>query len=61
MNELNLKFDEINYTFPLVFVQGTGDNHFPFGLENDLLGIRIKDFFYFQISRDTSFVEAYYG
>jgi formylglycine-generating enzyme required for sulfatase activity len=45
MNELNLTFDEINYIFPLVFVHGTGENHFPFGLENDLLRIRIKDFF----------------
>lgn len=45
MDELKLKFDEINYTFPFVFVQGTGEHQFLFGLENDLLRIRIKDFF----------------
>ena len=45
MDELKLKFDEINYTFSLVFVQGTGEQHFPFGLENDLLRIKIGDFF----------------
>ena len=45
MDEIKLNFDEINYTFSLVFVQGTGEDHFPFGLENDLLKIRIKDFF----------------
>ncbi len=45
MEELILKFDEISYTFPLVFVQGTGEQHFPFGLENDRLKIQTGDFF----------------
>src|SRR4051812_31386982 len=45
MEEINLRFDEINYTFPLVYVRGTGRNHFLFGLENDLLKIQSKDFF----------------
>ncbi|HMG68982.1 MAG TPA: formylglycine-generating enzyme family protein [Chitinophagaceae bacterium] len=45
MDEIQLKFDEINYTFPLVFVQGTGENHFRFGLENDQLKMSTKNFF----------------
>lgn len=45
MHEIQLQFDEINYTFPLVFVKGTGENHFRFGLENDQLRIKTKDFF----------------
>ena len=45
MDELQLKFEEINYTFPLVFVQGTGEQRFPFGLENDLLRMKMGDFF----------------
>jgi hypothetical protein len=44
MDELKLKFEEIDYTFPLVFVEGTGDRHFLFGLENDLLKIRTTSF-----------------
>jgi len=45
MKDFELHFDEINYTFPLVFVQGTGERHFLFGLENNLLKIRTKDFY----------------
>ena len=45
MKEIGLKFDEINYTFPFVFVRGTGSDHFPFGLENDQKKVAIKDFF----------------
>jgi len=45
MEEIVLKFDEINYTFPFVFVQGTAGGHFPFGLENDQKKVAIKDFF----------------
>jgi formylglycine-generating enzyme required for sulfatase activity len=45
MEEILLKFDEINYTFPFVFVQGTAGGHFPFGLENDQKKVAIKDFF----------------
>jgi formylglycine-generating enzyme len=45
MNEINLTFEDIDYSFPLVFVQGTGEKHTLFGLENDLLKISIKDFF----------------
>ena len=45
MHDIILKFDEINYTFPLVFVQGTGKGAFLFGLENDQLRVSIKDFF----------------
>ena len=44
MEEVTLRFDEINYSFPFQFVHGTGDRHFLFGLENDLLKIQIKDF-----------------
>jgi formylglycine-generating enzyme required for sulfatase activity len=45
MNDIILKFDEIKYTLPLVFVRGTGENSFCFGLENDQLKVRTKDFF----------------
>ena len=45
MEDITLRFDEIDYNFPLVFVQGTRSHHFLFGLENDLLKITMKDFF----------------
>ena len=45
MHDVELQFDEINYTFPLVFVQGTGQNRFLFGLENDQLKVGMNDFF----------------
>jgi sulfatase modifying factor 1 len=45
MNEIILKFEGINYNFPLVLVEGTGNGHYLFGLENDQLRIRIKNFF----------------
>jgi sulfatase modifying factor 1 len=45
MEEINLRFEEIGYSFPFAFVKGTGDRHFLFGLENDLLKVRAKDFF----------------
>lgn len=45
MQDVILKFDEINYEFPLVFVKGTGPNRFLFGLENDHLRVSMKDFF----------------
>jgi formylglycine-generating enzyme required for sulfatase activity len=45
MNELILKFDEIDYIFSFEFVQGTGDGTFLFGLENDQRKISVKDFF----------------
>ncbi len=45
MEEIKLRFNEMDYIFPLVFVKGTGERHSLFGLENDLLKIRIRDFF----------------
>src|SRR5215470_12029881 len=45
MHDIIIKLDEINYIFPLVFVQGTGNRAFLFGLENDQLRVSIKDFF----------------
>jgi sulfatase modifying factor 1 len=45
MEKIDLRFDEINYTFPLTYVRGTEEHHFLFGLENDLLKIRTNDFF----------------
>jgi len=45
MEELILKFEEINCTFPLVFVEGTGEHRFPFGLENDRIKIQMGDFY----------------
>ncbi len=45
MNDITLKFNEVDYTFPFVFVQGTGSGTFLFGLENDSRKVSIKDFF----------------
>src|SRR5919197_2183445 len=45
MNNVNLKFPDINYTFPMVFVEGTKNKTFLFGTENDKKEIAIKDFF----------------
>lgn len=45
MKDITLILDDIDYNFPLVFVRGTGGGHFLFGLENDLLKIRMNDFF----------------
>lgn len=45
MENILLKFDAINYTFPLLYVQGTGEKAFLFGLENNQQRVRIKDFF----------------
>jgi sulfatase modifying factor 1 len=45
IEKTDLRFDEINYTFPLTYVRGTEERHFLFGLENDLLKIRTNDFF----------------
>lgn len=45
MNNIVLKFEEINYTFPLVFVKGTYNKAFLFGLENDQLKVSIQDFY----------------
>jgi sulfatase modifying factor 1 len=45
MDEIVLKFDGINYSFPFVLVKGTGKRYYLFGLENDQLKITIKDFF----------------
>jgi formylglycine-generating enzyme len=50
MENIELKFEEINYIFPLVFVKGTNDKPFLFGTGNDQQEITIKDFF---ISRYT--------
>lgn len=45
MEEIKLKFNEIDYLFSLVFVKDTGEQHSLFGLENDQLKTRIKDFY----------------
>ncbi len=31
--------------FPLVYVQGTGTNHYNFGLENNQLKMAVSDFY----------------
>jgi len=45
MDNVDLKFEEINYIFPLVFVKGTNGKPFLFGTESDPHEITIKDFF----------------
>jgi hypothetical protein len=45
MDNIDLKFEEINYIFPLVFVKGTNDKPLLFGSGSDAQEIRIKDFF----------------
>ena len=45
MNDIELKFEKINYTFPLIFVRGTGDKSFLFGTGSDAQEISVKDFF----------------
>jgi len=45
MNDVVLKFDKIDYSFPFVFVEGTGNKTFLFGLENDQLKVSMKDFY----------------
>jgi len=50
MENIELKFEKINYKFPLIFARGTDDKPFLFGEGSDLKEIAIKDFF---ISRFT--------
>jgi len=45
MKDFDLNFNEINYAFRMIFVEGTGDKPFLFGIENDTQQITIKDFF----------------
>ena len=49
MTDFDIYFPEINYSFPMVFVKGTGYTTYLFG--DDLkLNIRINDFFISKIS-----------
>ena len=50
MDNIDLKFEKINYVFPLVFVKGTDGGKFIFGEGNTVREISIEDFF---ISRFT--------
>lgn len=45
MGNLELKFEKINYVFPMIFVKGTNDKRFLFGTESDAREITIEDFF----------------
>ena len=45
MNNIALKFEEINYVFPLIFVKGTAGKPFLFGAEKPAQEINIRDFF----------------
>jgi formylglycine-generating enzyme required for sulfatase activity len=45
MNNIELKFEKINYIFPMVFVGGTNANRFLFGAGSDAKEININDFF----------------
>ncbi|HUR10533.1 MAG TPA: formylglycine-generating enzyme family protein [Flavitalea sp.] len=45
MDNIELKFEKINYNFPFVFVKGTGSDHYLFGDGPEAQEINIKDFF----------------
>ena len=45
MENVELKFEKINYVFPMIFVEGTNDKPFLFGTESETQEIAIKDFF----------------
>jgi sulfatase modifying factor 1 len=45
MDNIELVFQEIDYIFPMVFVEGTKGNHYLFGPGNDAKKVTIKDFF----------------
>jgi sulfatase modifying factor 1 len=45
MDNIELVFREIDYVFPLVFVEGTKGNSFLFGMGDDVKEVSIKDFF----------------
>jgi formylglycine-generating enzyme required for sulfatase activity len=45
MDIRELKFEEINYTFPMIFVRGTNNEYFLFGPENEHFRVRVKDFY----------------
>jgi formylglycine-generating enzyme len=44
MNDIELNFEKINYSFPMVFVKGTGTGMFLFGAGTDVRELKIKDF-----------------
>lgn len=45
MDNIELKFEKINYVFPMIFVEGTNNKPFLFGTESDPQEVSIKDFF----------------
>ncbi len=45
MDNIELTFENIGYTFPLIFIKGTNDKPFLFGTGNDAQQITVKDFF----------------
>jgi formylglycine-generating enzyme len=45
MKNFDLNLQEINYDFPMIFVQGTNGTPYLFGLENSKLEINVNDFF----------------
>ena len=45
MQDIELRFEKINYRFPLIFVRGTNDQLFLFGERSDTREIILKDFF----------------
>ena len=44
MTDFEIYFPEINYSFPMIFVQGTGDTTYLFG-EQEKVSIYVPDFF----------------
>jgi len=61
MENIELKFEEINYFFPLVFVEGTNDKTFLFGTGSDIQEIAVKNFFISKFTVTQTFYEYIMG
>lgn len=61
MENIALKFEKINYIFPLIFVEGTNNKPFLFGTESDIQEITIKDFFISKFTVTQIFYEHIMG
>lgn len=44
MEDLNIRFPHVDYSFPMVYVRGTAENHYLFG-DADKANIQVNDFF----------------
>jgi formylglycine-generating enzyme required for sulfatase activity len=61
MENIELKFEEINYLFPLIFVEGTNDKTFLFGTGSDVQRIAVRDFFISKFTVTQIFYEHIMG